>query len=70
MLTVQACEHIRVLEAISLEEENKVLIEIEIEACGKSFSQFDDKAFKANFGKWNGSNGLRWVMYAMKGICI
>lgn len=68
MLTVQAREHNRVLEAISLEEENKVLIETKIEAYGKSFLQFGDKAFEANFAKLNGSNGLRGVMYAMKGI--
>lgn len=39
MLTVKQRDedHIKVLEAISVEEENKVLIENNIEACGKLF---------------------------------
>lgn len=57
-------------EAISLEEENKVLIETKIEGAengGRLFLQLDDKLIEANFGKWsNGFNGFRGVMYAMK----
>ncbi|GLJ24143.1 hypothetical protein SUGI_0460590 [Cryptomeria japonica] len=55
-------------EAISLEEENKVLIETKIEAEGgnKLFLQLDDKVIEANFAKWNGFSGFRGVMYAMK----
>lgn len=53
-------------EALSLEEENKVLIETKIQADGKLFLQLDDKVIEANFAKWNGFNGFRGVMYAMK----
>lgn len=55
-------------EAISLEEENKVLIETKIEGEGgnKLFLQLDEKLIEANFAKWNGFSGFRGVMYAMK----
>eukprot|EP00252_Welwitschia_mirabilis_P001454 TRINITY_DN11312_c0_g1_i1.p1 TRINITY_DN11312_c0_g1~~TRINITY_DN11312_c0_g1_i1.p1 ORF type:complete len:336 (+),score=57.44 TRINITY_DN11312_c0_g1_i1:116-1009(+) len=53
-------------EAISLEEENRVLMETKIEADRKLLLQLDDKLAESNSVKWNGFKGFRGVMYTMQ----